>query len=306
MMKIGSFILSVLLAFNFSACTGNPQVVAPSEVHTSIAQNASEVFSLSEVPEYSGAPFIAVHDNTPYFTKDEISTKSFEDYSPLDSLGRCGVCISSIGPDIMPTEEREPIGSVKPTGWHSVKYDNVDGKFLYNRCHLIGFQLTGENANEENLITGTRYLNTEGMLPFENMIADYVKEAGNHVMYRVTPVFEGNNLVAHGVLLEGYSVEDSGAGILFCVYCYNVQPGITIDYKDGSSQKNIVETAPENQTTDASEKESSYVLNTNSKKFHKPTCGSVSTIKPKNRKDVSSSRDKLLSEGYSPCGSCRP
>ena len=305
MMKIGSFILSVLLAFNFSACTGNPQVVAPSEVHASIAQNAGEVFLLSEVPEYSGAPFIAVHDNIPYFTKDEISIKSFEDYSPLDTLGRCGVCVSSIGPDIMPTEDREPIGSVKPTGWHSIKYEGIDGKFLYNRCHLIGFQLTGENANEENLITGTRYLNTEGMLPFENMVADYVKETGNHVMYRVTPIFEGDNLLAHGVLLEGYSVEDSGAGILFCVYCYNVQPGISIDYKDGSSQKS--DTAPTaNPPTDTQTNGNTYVLNTNTKKFHYPACSSVSKIKPANREDVLSSRDNLLAEGFSPCGNCKP
>ncbi len=295
MTKVSSFILSVLLALNFSACTGKPQDIASSEVHSSIAQNTKISFSLSEVPKYSGAPFVIVHDNVPYFTKEETTTKSFESYSALDRLGRCGVCVASIGPDIMPTEERGPIGSVKPTGWHSIKYEGIDGNYLYNRYHLIGFQLTGENANEENLITGTRYLNTEGMLPFENMVADYVKETENHVMYRVTPIFEGENLLAHGVLLEGYSVEDSGAGILFCVYCYNVQPDIFIDYTDGSSGKVSTE-----------HKDTTFILNTNTKRFHRPGCSSVSAMNPKNRQDTSKTRDQLISENYKPCGNCKP
>lgn len=299
MRKIGSLIFSVLLALNLSACTWSLQGLAPSENNSFIAQNAGEIFSFSDIPTYSDAAFAVIHNNVPYFTEDEITAESFENYSPLDLLGRCGVCVASIGPDIMPTDERGPIGSVKPTGWHSIKYDGIDGKFLYNRCHLLGFQLTGENANERNLITGTRYLNTDGMLPFENMVADYVKETGNHVMYRVTPVFEGDNLLAHGVLMEGYSVEDDGAGILFCVYCYNVQPGISIDYLDGSSEKSadIPTRKPE---------EISYVLNMSSRKFHKPSCSSVEKISPQNRKDTDSSKDKLLSEGFSPCGSCNP
>lgn len=150
-------------------------------------------------------------------------------------MGRCGVAYASVGKDLMPTEERGSIGQVKPSGWHTIKYDNVDGKYLYNRCHLIGYQLTAENANEKNLITGTRYLNVQGMLSFKNMAADYVKETGNHVLYRVTPVFEGSNLVESGVLMEAESVEDKGEGILYCVYVYNVQRGININYATGDS-----------------------------------------------------------------------
>lgn len=191
--------------------------------------------SLESIPAYSGKPYVEINGNNPSFASSDFTTASFEKYSDLDSLGRCGVAYANVGKDIMPTEERGSIGSVKPTGWHTVKYDNVDGKYLYNRCHLIGYQLTAENANEKNLITGTRYLNVEGMLPFENMVADYVKETGNHVLYRVTPIFEGNNLVASGVHVEAKSVEDNGEGICFNVYCYNVQPGVTIDYATGES-----------------------------------------------------------------------
>lgn len=190
---------------------------------------------LSNIPEYNGEPYIAVNGNVPFFEDTEVTATSFEEYSDLDNLGRCGVAMASVGQDIMPTEERGSIGQIKPAGWHTVKYDCVDGKYLYNRCHLLGYQLTGENANERNLITGTRYLNVDGMLLFENMVADYVMETGNHVMYRVTPIYTGNNLVADGVLMEGYSVEDQGEGITFCVYVYNVQPGVRIDYATGDS-----------------------------------------------------------------------
>lgn len=177
-----------------------------------------------------------INGNVPYFTDEDMVRDSYEEYAPLDALGRCGVCIANIGPDLMPTEERGEIGSIRPSGWNQEKYPGlVDGNYLYNRCHLIGYQLSGENANVQNLITGTRYLNTEGMLPFENMVADYVTETGNHVLYRVTPVFEGTNLLASGVLIEAKSVEDDGEGIQFHVYCYNVQPGVGIDYRDGSS-----------------------------------------------------------------------
>ena len=255
-----------------------------------------EVFSLDTLPAYSGSPYVAVNDNEPYFSEADYTTDSYESYSPLDALGRCGVCIASIGQDLMPTEERGSIGSIKPTGWQTVKYDTVDGKYLYNRCHLIGYQLTGENANERNLITGTRYLNVQGMLPFENMVADYVKETGNHVLYRATPVFEGENLLASGVLLEGYSVEDSGGGICFNVYCYNVQPGIAIDYATGSSAQQAAE--PTGSVT--------YVLNTNSKKFHLPDCPSVEKIAEKNRQDYTGSRADLTAQGYEPCKQCNP
>lgn len=190
-------------------------------------------FDFSALPPYSGEPYISVCGGDPDFSEDEITSVSYEYYSELDALGRCGVCIASVGQDIMPTEKRGSIGQVKPTGWHTVKYDFVDGKYLYNRCHLIGFQLTGENANRRNLITGTRYLNVEGMLPFENMVADYVKETGNHVMYRVTPIFVGDELLARGVHIEAESVEDGGDGIMFNVFCYNVQPGVVLDYATG-------------------------------------------------------------------------
>lgn len=190
-------------------------------------------FDFSALPPYSGEPYISVCGGDPDFSEDEITSVSYEYYSELDALGRCGVCIASVGQDIMPTEKRGSIGQVKPTGWHTVKYDFVDGKYLYNRCHLIGFQLTGENANKRNLITGTRYLNVDGMLPFENMVADYVKETGNHVMYRVTPIFVGDELLARGVHIEAESVEDGGDGIMFNVFCYNVQPGVVLDYATG-------------------------------------------------------------------------
>ena len=190
-------------------------------------------FDFSALPPYSGEPYISVCGGDPDFSENEITSVSYEYYSELDALGRCGVCIASVGQDIMPTEKRGSIGQVKPTGWHTVKYDFVDGKYLYNRCHLIGFQLTGENANKRNLITGTRYLNVEGMLPFENMVADYVKETENHVMYRVTPIFVGDELLARGVHIEAESVEDGGDGIMFNVFCYNVQPGVVLDYATG-------------------------------------------------------------------------
>ena len=186
---------------------------------------------------YNESPFVEVNGNVPYFGEDEYTTESFEIYSELDSLGRCGVAYANIGKDLMPVEERGAIGMVKPAGWPTVKYPEViEDLFLYNRCHLIGYQLSGENANVQNLITGTRYLNVEGMLPFENKVASYVRETGNHVLYRVTPVFEKDNLLAEGVLMEAYSVEDEGKGVAFCVVIYNVQPGIEIDYATGESK----------------------------------------------------------------------
>lgn len=215
-------------------------------------------------------------------------------------MGRCDTAYANVGTDLMPTEHRGDISSVKPTGWHSVKYDIVDGKYLYNRCHLIGYQLTAENANKLNLITGTRYLNIQGMLDFENMVADYVKETKNHVLYRVTPVFEGDNAVANGVLMEAQSVEDHGAGVTFCVYCYNVQPGIVIDYVTGDSYQTSTPSQPSGETT------ATYILNTSSKKFHKPSCSSVNKISAANKKSFTGKRSDLISQGYSPCGTCKP
>ena len=205
---------------------------------TTISQSStapSVSYRLEEIPEYSGEPYVIINNNIPNFEEADYQTNSFEQYSELDSLGRCGVAMANIGRDLMPTEERGSIGMIKPSGWHTVKYDIVDGKYLYNRCHLIGYQLTGENANEENLITCTRYMNTVGMLEFENQVAEYVKETNNHVLYRVTPIFEGNNLLAKGVVMEAYSVEDKGEGIQFHVFVYNVQEGIAIDYQTGES-----------------------------------------------------------------------
>ena len=281
---------------------------------TDYATEKSSVLTMDEIPAFADAPYVVIDDNEPDFQESDYSETSYEYYSDLDELGRCGVAVSNIGKDLMPTKKRGSIGKVKPSGWHTVKYDFVDGKYLYNRCHLIGYQLTAENANEKNLITGTRYLNVQGMLPFENMTADYVKETGNHVLYRVTPVFEGSNLVASGVLMEAESVEDKGEGILYCVYVYNVQPGININYATGdSSASGTNKTAETEQATQAvtqaaSQQTSteSYILNTNTKKFHRPSCSSVKQMKESNKKSSSESRDALIAAGYDPCKKCNP
>lgn len=273
---------------------------------------ATDTVSLSEVPAYSGEPYVAINNNTPGFNDEELTTTSFETYSTLDYLGRCGVAYACIGTDLMPTEDRGSISEVTPSGWINKEYD---GQYLYNRCHLIGFQLSGENANERNLITGTRYMNVEGMLPFENMIADYVHETDNHVLYRVTPIYDGTNLVASGVQLEAESVEDDGEGALFNVYVYNVQPGITIDYATGESwqeqgttttpvQEEPVQEEPEEQTPVSSG--TTYILNTNTKKFHYPSCSSVDQMSDKNRQEFTGTRDEVIAMGYDPCGRCHP
>ncbi len=205
---------------------------------TGSSSNQGSSLSVSEVPEYSGEPYVVINENQPDFSEEDMTKDSFETYSDLDSLGRCQSAYANVGQDLMPTGERGNISRIKPSGWQTAKYDIVDGKYLYNRCHLIGYQLTAENANEKNLITGTRYMNVDGMLPFENMVADYVRETGSHVLYRVTPIFEGDNLVAKGVQREAYSVEDKGDSVCFNVFVYNVQPGITIDYANGNSKLN--------------------------------------------------------------------
>lgn len=245
----------------------------------------------------SEAAYEVIDNNEPSFTEAEMATESFETYSELDSLGRCGVAYANIGRELMPTEERGSIGMIKPSGWQTIKYENVDGKYLYNRCHLIGYQLTGENANEKNLITGTRYMNVQGMLPFEDEVADYVRETGNHVLYRVTPDFQGDNLVVSGVEMEAKSVEDQGAGVSFHVYVYNRQPGIWIDYANGDSQQ--LETAEESE-------EGTYIINKNTWKFHKSTCSSVSQMKESNKLTYKGDRQKLMTAGYEPCKSCNP
>lgn len=253
--------------------------------------------SLADIPDYAGQPYVVINENQPSFS-DTDTTDSFEIYSELDGLGRCGVAYANICQELMPTQERGNIGSVKPTGWQSVQYDSVDGKHLYNRCHLIGFQLAGENANQKNLITGTRAMNVDGMLPFENMVADYVKETNNHVLYRVTPIFEENHLVADGVEMEAYSVEDNGEGVCFHVFCYNNQPGITIDYKTGKSS--LSGASKEEGTAQA------YILNINSKKFHNPSCSGATSMRAENKQTYEGSREALVAQGYSPCGICKP
>ena len=262
-------------------------------------QTAKYSNSIANVPVFSDSPYVLINDNQPEFSDKDITNQSYEYYSELDSLGRCGYAMACVGYDIMPTEDRGSIGQVKPSGWHTVKYDFVDGKYLYNRCHLIGYQLTGENANEKNLITGTRYLNVDGMLPFENMVADYVKETRNHVMYRVTPIYDGSNLLARGVQMEAWSVEDNGAGICFNVYVYNNQPGVQIDYATGESWLDETDSAK-------STAGDSYILNVNSKKFHKYDCSLADDIKIENRKDFQGSREALIADGYSPCKNCNP
>lgn len=312
---------------NASDTQESQQVTSATDVPTGEGTSA---FSLREIPAYSGTPYTEVNGNQPYFTEEELTTQSFETYSELDSLGRCGMAYANVGQDLMPTEPRGEIGAVKPSGWHLVKYDNVDGKYLYNRCHLIAYMLAAENANPQNLITGTRYLNVQGMLPFETKVYDYVKNTGNHVLYRVTPIFDGDNLLADGVLMEAYSVEDAGEGICFCVFAYNVQPGIGIDYATGDNWAENSETyqsaaasvtvetpvpQPETDTAVQITPESSapqesqgitYVLNTNTMKFHYPTCSSVDDMKEKNKQIYTGSRDEVINMGYVPCKRCNP
>lgn len=300
-----------------------------------------ETVTLANIPVYDGTPYIQLEKNIPDFTEDEKkNTEAFETYSELDSLGRCGQAYANICPELQPTEERGTIGNVRPSGWHTVKYnDLIDGNYLYNRCHLIAYCLAGENANEMNLITGTRYLNTEGMLPFEEMVNDYVDKTGNHVLYRVTPQYERDNLVASGVEMEGWSVEDAGTGICFHVYCYNVQPGIEINYADGTSwetasdnrenaqktesvgqeagctgqgtglESDIITEQPEIADDDSDRRNKTtqtYILNTNTKRIHRPTCSGVSQMKETNKETYEGTVEELENMGYAPCKKCNP
>ena len=255
--------------------------------------------SVDEIPAYSGEAFVILENNVPAFQEKGYVTESYEFYDDLDAMNRCTYTMACIGPDLMPTEDRGNIGMVRPTGWVTAKYDFVDGKYLYNRCHLIGFQLTGENANERNLITGTRYMNVEGMLPFENMVADYIKETGNHVLYRVVPIFEGDNLLASGVTMEAWSVEDSGEGICFHVYVYNVQPGVEIDYATGESW--LAEPV-----VGEGEEIMIYVVNTGSGKFHDGSCPQAVSIKSENKESFETTRSQMLAWNFEPAGCCKP
>lgn len=289
--------LLLLLALLFGGCS---YVQSGLDTQT-VQENTQKSYESTDIPAYAGNSFVILDDNKPAFSKqDRERTDAFETYSDLDELGRCGVAYANICKELMPTEERGAIGMVKPTGWHTVKYDNVEGKYLYNRCHLIGYQLAGENANEKNLITGTRYLNMTGMLKFEDQVADYVKATDHHVLYRVTPVFEGDNLVATGVEMEAYSVEDKGESVSFHVFVYNIQPGIVIDYATGESWPD------DSKTTENTEKGQNYVLNTNTHKFHTQNCESVRDIADSNKEVYTGYREDLINMGYEPCKRCKP
>lgn len=293
--SIGIILCMLFAAFAMSGCT----------VTVSLDHAESQNFSIEDIPAYSEEGYVVINDNIPEFTEEEFTTKAFEQYSDLDYLGRCGQAYANLGRELMPDDERGDIGHIHPSGWQSVRYDNVEGGSLYNRSHLIGWQLAGENDNECNLITGTRYMNAYVMLPFENMVADYIHETGNHVLYRITPVYEGENLVASGLQMEAMSVEDHGEGICFNVYLYNVQPGIEIDYATGESWvASSVVVAGDTLGDDADVQV--YVLNTSSKKFHDPSCGSVADMDADNKSRYKGSREDLVKQGYKPCGNCRP
>lgn len=267
------------------------------------AQQA-QAFDYAQVPPYPGSPYVEIDGNVPALSAEDAVGAPAESYAPLDALGRCGAAFAIVSLDTMPTEERGSIGMIRPSGWHTVRYDDlVDGRYLYNRCHLLGFQLTAENANERNLITGTRYMNVEGMLPFENQVASYVERTGNRVLMRSTPVFVGDELVARGVHLEALSIDDGGADVSFNVFCYNVQPGIEIDYATGDSraQQQTQPASPE-----APAPQVTYILNTNSRKFHYPDCHSVDQMAEHNKREVTDTRDNLIAQGYEPCGNCNP
>ncbi len=294
------------------------------------AVSGTNTFQITDIPEYTGRPYVEINNNQPSLSAKDFTREAFEHYSDLDDIGRCGAAFANVGPETMPQEERGPIGEVHPSGWQVANYhDLIEGNYLYNRCHLIAFSLTGENANEKNLITGTRYLNTEGMQPFELEVLEYVRASGNHVLYRVTPVFEEDNLVASGVEMEALSVEDRGAGICFHIYAYNVQPGVIIDYRTGDNkpdpdydrqerdeesyqsaegktgQRAILENSTEG-TSEADNQEGTYILNANTHKFHYPSCDSVTDIKEKNKVISRKSREEIIEEGYQPCGRCKP
>ena len=290
------------------------------------------VLSYRDVPAFEGNPYVYVNDGEPTFTDEQRAAEpGHEHYGELDELGRCTAAFAVVGPETQPTEKRGSIGEIRPSGWQMAKYDFVEGKYLFNRCHLLGYQLTGENANPQNLITGTRYLNIQGMRPFENAVADYVDATGNHVLMAVTPIFEGSELVARGVHMMTESVEDGGEGVAFNVFCYNVQPGVVIDYGTGASMLEEdatplpdvsgAESAPDAASEGAGAREASekgatgsdegkgvaeYVLNTNSRKFHLPSCSSVGQMSPKNREDVEDTRENLIANGYDPCKRCNP
>ena len=316
LLRIKALILAATMLVSMTGCNTNSKKEENMKASTTVElqnepqKGSMSTVTLADIPAYAGEPYVVINDNNPFFTKEEIAkaTTSWEEYGDMDELGRCSMCWASVGKDIMPTGDRGSIGSVKPTARHTGNSDLVNGKYLYNRSHLIGWQLTGENANKKNLVTGTRSFNVDGMLPFENMVADYVREDDGHVLYRVTPMFDGDDLVCRGVLMEAISVEDNGDSILFNVFVYNVQPGVKIDYATGESSLDTGQTTEtgDSDSETASDVDATYVINTSSMKFHKEDCSSISSMNQANKKVVASTRDELISEGYSPCGICKP
>lgn len=315
-----------LIAVLLAGCSRqiNDTASLPESQNSHLA-NQSRDFSPADVPEYSGEPYAVVNDGFPYFTEADLTDTSYIALGDLDALGRCTPATACLGPDTMPgsDEERGEIGHIKPSGWHMEKYDCVAGRYVVNRAHMIGWQLSGLNDEPRNLITGTRYLNLE-MLEFEEMTARYIEQTGNHVMYRVTPVFCGDELMCRGLLLEGYSVEDAGKEICFNLYFYNVQPGIAFSYDTGESYYNGIfldadsvavnyDSIPEEDKPsllkgagNTGSNGENYILNTNTRKFHRRECKSADSIREENRKKCYTSRDTLIAEGYSPCQRCNP
>lgn len=317
LLGLSKSLLLLLLISALAGCGGAAPTVsgsapaAPSSGHEvseavadSAPSEAAGASDIADIPEYSGSPFVEVSGNIPSFTDADLSAPA-EAYAPLDPLGRCGSAMAIVSRETMPAEERGSIGMVKPSGWHTVRYDDlIADRYLYNRCHLIGYQLTGENANERNLITGTRHLNVEGMLPFEDQVADYVERTGNRVLYRVTPVFVGGELVARGVQMEARSVEDGGAGVSFNVFCHNVQPGIEIDYETGESRRSHTAVDAGGSDSDVHSEGTAYILNIDSGKFHLPGCPSVARLAERNGLDTVSTFEEMVCAGHSPCAIC--
>ena len=304
-----------------SVCLAGAVILSGCRQQASYASNAGETYTsdvaestgmtsedfVLDIPPYSGNPFVLLNANVPMFTEEDFAQINGETgifYSETDELGRCGAAWARLGAEMLPEEPRDVIGNLKPTGWHTIKYnDLIADNYLYNRCHLVGYQLGGANVDLRNLMTGTRYLNVEGMLPFENRVAQYLKHTGNHVLYRVTPIFTGENLLADGVILEAESLEDDGDGICFCVYAYNVQPGIRIDYATGDSEPDSM---TETGTAETAVQEITYILNKSSGKFHLPACESVSEMAEWNRQESHLSREELIEAGFTPCRMCNP
>lgn len=308
-MTLGSLVVIVILLVLYFVLP-SPEPEQPSANNGITAQQPTDTQQpapdqtdmedlLAQLPEYSGEMFTVLNDNQPLFTEADYTTDSYETYEDLDGLGRCTYAMACLGEDLMPTQERENISQIRPTGWQFARYDFIEGESLYNRSHLIAFQLAGENANEKNLITGTRYMNAEGMEPFESMVGDYIRETGNHVLYRVIPVFTGDNLIADGVTMEAWSVEDDGEGICFFVYLYNVQPGVEIDYRTGDNW--LAEpVAAEGETVEG------FVANISSGKFHEQSCPQWESIQEENRKSFETTRSQMLAWNFVPAGCCNP